>query len=811
MASGQVDRSWMWHASFSEERTDTAGLFVHFRRTVHITDQELVPLSLLLHVTADTRYKLYVNSRLVLFGPVKGDASLWFYDEVDVAPFLKPGLNQMYVVVLRFFHGTHHAVSFPRLSVGGLRLVVSGDEGVWAARLGSGASWEAAIDPDTLLPVDEPEDDFLHIYEHTSRHPARVWRWLPVKLHSFLVSTGNSTPWTLSPRLTPLPARGRDNFSHLHNLRSSLDRAAWERLLLHGGGEALVLPAGSEHQLDLEMAVHTTAFISYRFSRAGAEGSVLRVVYSEAYEDTPTLVPYLRRKGDRRDTAKSLLGPSDTYWLEGPRNGPRHCDDEEEDEVYAPFHFRTFRFLRVILKVGASDLVLRGFQVEPISYPLDVQARIECPDEDAKLWDTSIRTLRNCMHDCYEDCPFYEQLQYAMDTRSSILFTYRLSGDDRLARQAIIQLHNSFQPRLGLTASRAPSHTPQIIPNFSLFWVCMVADHYEHNGDAAFLAPFSHVVDAVLGYFGSWLGPLGLVVNDSGPGLWNFTDWADAWHPYGIPPAVERTGISTYTNCLYAYALRHAATVAAAIGREALAQEYLHRAKRVVSAVRDHCFDGRFFADSVAAHADEATDYSQMAQAWAVLGGAVCDTDAQALMRRTLDPSRGRPLVGSSISMSFYTLRALSAAGGSVYSDLFGRFWDPWRAQLALNVTTWEEDDVSQRSDCHAWGSAPIYEFTAEVAGIRPGGPGWSSVVFAPRVWLYRTFRASCPMRMAGGELTGMAQASWFEAESGETEISLRFDMKVEKAIPVHVQVPTQDDSIMDTTREIVLRVKRRE
>lgn len=85
MAATVLDKSWMWHPSFSEAQGSTAGLFVHFRKHLQL---EQVPKTLPIQITADTRYKLYVNKSLVAFGPVKGDANLWFYDEVDIASFL---------------------------------------------------------------------------------------------------------------------------------------------------------------------------------------------------------------------------------------------------------------------------------------------------------------------------------------------------------------------------------------------------------------------------------------------------------------------------------------------------------------------------------------------------------------------------------------------------------------------------------------------------------------------------------------------------------------------------------------------------
>jgi hypothetical protein len=227
--------------------------------------------------------------------------------------------------------------------------------------------------------------------------------------------------------------------------------------------------------------------------------------------------------------------------------------------VYAPFHFRTFRFLALDIKVTEeSELVFLGLDIVRTNYPLEVVAEFNIESEEntfpaEQLWDTSILTLENCTHDCYEDCPFYEQLQYAMDARSSALFTYCVS-DDRLARQAIVQLHNSFQPAIGLTASRAPCEHLQIIPHFSLFWVCMVADHFEYFGDAEFTSQFLPICDAVLESFRRRIDPaVGLVRCYQSDDFWDFVDWTAEWQPFGIPPAGKWTGFQNFSNFLYAY------------------------------------------------------------------------------------------------------------------------------------------------------------------------------------------------------------------------------------------------------------------
>ena len=81
----------------------------------------------------------------------------------------------------------------------------------------------------------------------------------------------------------------------------------------------------------------------------------------------------------------------------------------------------------------------------------------------------------------------YEQLQYTMDTRLEMLFTYAVGGDTRMARRTLWDFHCSQLPD-GILQSRYPSQYPQVIPVFSLHWIFMLEDYYTQTGDAALIS-----------------------------------------------------------------------------------------------------------------------------------------------------------------------------------------------------------------------------------------------------------------------------------------------------------------------------------
>src|SRR4051812_46902603 len=57
----------------------------HFRKSFLLDEK---PQQFIVHVSADNRYKLYVNDSLVSFGPAKGDLYHWNFETIDIAAHL---------------------------------------------------------------------------------------------------------------------------------------------------------------------------------------------------------------------------------------------------------------------------------------------------------------------------------------------------------------------------------------------------------------------------------------------------------------------------------------------------------------------------------------------------------------------------------------------------------------------------------------------------------------------------------------------------------------------------------------------------
>lgn len=767
----QQDSNWIWIQEKQENEAKNP-FIVLFRKVIYI---QASPVDADIIISADSRYKLYVNDRLVEVGPSKGDNQIWYQDEIDISSFLKPGDNVIAVEVLRFsqnpFRGNQSVMttSFPGLYFTGICRDREGN----IYNLSADRFWKYMIDSRVEIKAETKGFAPLHFYE-VKREDLTIteWKktgyddgkWKNVVPYPERSIRKNVSPGNLNPRTIPFMYRKLRRFNGVHHVVSSdKKKKDWEDFLTGKG--TVYIPPGADEIVEIDAGEEMTGYLKLVVS--GGKDSVIELLQSEAYvqdsmPDGEQVQPGIPVKKDRTDFVNGHLeGYRDIYYPSGISG--------REKQVFEPFWFRTFRFIRLHIVGGSKPLILQDLVYEETGYPLEIGSWTETSDPTLKgIWEISERTLRRCMHETYEDCPFYEQLQYVMDSRAQILYTYTVAADDRLSRKCMDDFRRS-QRYDGLLCSAYPNTKPNVIPGFSIYYILMLHDHMMYFGDMQFIRRHIPTVEGVLYYFESHLtekGYVGKIGDVHGKGqFWSFIDWVPQWVS-GVPNAVT-TGSITMESLLFLMGLEAAAELTVFIGRKELAQEYMEKADVLRKSIRRWCIG----EDGMLKDGANCEEYSQHCQVFGILSGALTEKEGKINLLRTLTERERYPQC--TVSMALYLFRALEMTGLYEYTD---QYWDTWRNMIRNNMTTCAESDVSPRSECHAWGSLALFELPSVVLGVRPVAPGYEEVQIRP---------VPGYLDWARGEVVtpkGIVKVSWIKTEDGiQVEYTLPDGLKVKE------------------------------
>jgi alpha-L-rhamnosidase len=535
-----------WNAQWISHPTESLldyGVF-HFRKDFELKEQ---PKEFIINISADNRYRLYVNGKPVCFGPARADLEHWTFESIDIAPFIKPGKNIIAATIWNF----GELKPWAQFSIK-TAFIVQGNSSSEVI-VNTDTTWKVIKDQAyTPAPASSKETSGQFVVVGPcDRVDAALypWGWETPDYddHSWLTpktldtahprGVGTDINWELTPRVIPAMEQMHQRFATVRRISGA---ALPEGFL--GGKAALTIPANRKITILFDQEKLTTGYPELLVS--GGKGGRLKLTYSESLFDVNG------SKGNRNEIeGKSILGYSDYFLPDGNPN-----------RLFRPLWFRTWRYLQMEIETSAAPLTINSFSSEFTAYPLKENAVFDSDRPDLKkIWNTGWRTARLCANETYFDCPYYEQLQYVGDTRIQALISLYVSGDDRLVRNAITNLNES-QFYEGLTRSRYPSANPQIIPPFSLFWIDMVNDYWTLRNDPEFIKSFLPGIENVLGWFTRRI--------DKGTGLlgkveyWNFVDWATEWAWNnesgigGVPPGGMNDGNSSILSMQFAYALQ---------------------------------------------------------------------------------------------------------------------------------------------------------------------------------------------------------------------------------------------------------------
>lgn len=704
--------NWIWLADWRQEEEEKTTL-VQFRKEMYLAER---PESFPIQITADSRYKLYINGEFCTEGPAKGDDKIWFLDEIETEPYLKKGRNVWEVTVMR---------RSLQAEKGCLGIFCTKTPGLFiksAANILRGfctdESWQGRRLTGIHFVAENPFFAPLQIQEQTSW---TVDQWGAVREYDLKELSEILCPDKICERPIPLMEHGIGKWKGISKFCQTSMKEKWYEFV--DSGKPLEIPPHKKEIIDLDAKELQTAYLILRV--AGGAGASVRLLHAEAYAfhipDPPKSYEDLPLKKDREDAAQGeLSGFMDIYEVSGRGT-------VEEPECYEPFWFRTFRFVKLEIETREEPLRLLGFSYRTIGYPLDVKTRVKTSDPDfSAIWDMSLRTLKRCMHETYEDCPFYEQLQYSMDARNEILYTYAVSADDRLARRCMEDFRRS-QRADGMLNACYPSVGKNVIPGFSIYYIGMLYDHMMYFGDKGFLRRHRLAMERILNWFGRNLDERGLVrkVGDINrpKNSWSFIDWTPQWDATtGVPPATLK-GAVTMESLLYLLGMQYAETICRYLGDEEKANRYQNQAKGLRKAVRKCCTG----ENGMIQDGPGIAEYSQHCQVFAVLTGLVSEEEGAQLLIETLEHKE--KYAQCSVAMMFYLFRALEKCG--IY-ERTKALWSIWRDMLSNHLTTCAEDNLRSRSDCHAWGALLLYELPSVILGVRPTAPGYEKMEAEP-------------------------------------------------------------------------------
>jgi alpha-L-rhamnosidase len=710
-----------WNAIWINAGGETGrdyGVF-YFRKQVDLATK---PATFFVNVSADNRYKLYVNGTLVSLGPARGDTYFWNYEHVDLAPYLVAGKNLIAATVWNEAEVRPEAqISLRTAFI--LQGATPAEEALntnnsWKAirdkayrplgvSLGYGAYYVAG--PGELVDQSKTIKNAMSPTLDDSAWPAAT------NLdHGKPKGMADAFGWMLVPSAIPAMEMV---YQRIPLVRKAVGVTVPQNF--PAIKTALTIPANTIATLILDQTFLTNAYLTLNFSKG--KGAGISLTYAESMFDN--LKKYGIRKGDRNAVeGKEIGGRKDSLLADG-----------SDEQTFTTLYWRTYRYIKLIVHTQDEPLVITDLYGTATGYPFIMNAKLKTDNpEMQQMLDIGWRTARMDAIETYMDCPYYEQLQYIGDTRIQAMVSYYNSGDDRLMRNAI-NLMDQSRLGEGITLSRHPSYSPQIISTFSLWYVGVLYDYWMYRPDALFIKGKLDGARGVLNFFSRYQQPDGSLKDVP---YWTFVDWSNGFGN-GQPPLGSKGG-SAVLDLQLLTALQQAAQMEAKLGMPAFAALYRAKAAQLTQTIQHKYWDAtrQLYADN-----EDKKVFSQHANSLAILTGVAAKASAPAIGRKLLADAS---LTQCTIYFKYYLHLALVQAGmGNDYM----KWLDIWREDMRLGLTTWAEmsDVPNSRSDCHAWGSSPNVEFFRTVLGIDSYAPGFAKVKIEPHLGDLKTASGQIP------------------------------------------------------------------
>jgi hypothetical protein len=667
-----------------------------------------------LHVSGDQRIALFCDGEYLGMGPDRSDLRRWSFHSYEVR--LAAGDHRLTAMVHSI--ATHmpqaqvtHRPAF-LLAAEGTDLDLNTGSGAWRVGLLQGVSCSRGksigyhvVGPDFRIEGDpffaetswvEPEGIAQGAITCEGGSLSKFWRLFPSRLPE-----QTRTPVAETGRIRMVKDLAEEAF---FTEEGSDDTTRWQELI--EGKGSVTIPPRTRRTILWDLDDYQCAYPQVTLSH-GREAS-FNIEWSESC--FRPVEEGERNKGNRDEVeGRRWIGYGDTFVADGGEN-----------RIFTPLWWRAGRYVRIVIETADEALRVDRITLMDTRFPVENEGRFTCSDKALEgVIPLAVRGIQMCSHETYMDCPYYEQMMYVGDTRLQFLTACVMSSEERLNQRAL-ELFDWSRHVTGFVLERHPSDTRQLSLTFSMIYILMLRDGAWWQRYPEFIRERIPGVRGMLEQFRALRGEDGLFTALPG---WSFIDWVtDKKWQHGYAPE-GNGGTSSVNNLLFLLALQSAIEIEEAYGEPHFVSSYRDWSEALAPAIREAFWDEErgLFADD-----PKHEYYSEHAQCLALLSGQFPELEERCFASLIAAPDLAR----TTVYFSFYLHEVLTKFGRV---DLLQEKFEFWKELKAQGFKTPVESPEPSRSDCHAWGSHPLFSMHASLCGIRPSSPGFQSVHIRPQ------------------------------------------------------------------------------
>ena len=673
---------WIWNSEAVENNC-----YVNFKRDFDVNNSSDFAS---LKIACESEYVVYINGELVGIGQYNDFPPLYTYDTYEVAKYLKLGQNKL--EIFAYHQGT---MSFQ---------YQKGEPGICYEL--SFADQKIASDKDTLSAVSKAYKNGKNVHMTTSQYG-----------HGFICDArqfgkeeySKSIEKTL-PDLQPRPIEKcyfEDRTSKVIAQGTFKRNEETGHLGIDMMKDSLSSKFAFEvFEKDMETVVtNEDIYVIYVIGKNTAGYFTMDI---DAEEGTIVDISYGEHLNDMR--VRSAMSDLAGRTLKARCFANRYiCKEGAQNFSY---YYRRISGRYIELHIKGKVRCVKNVKIIGSFYPLkDVFTYNNGDNLLNKIFDVSKYTLKMCMHEHYEDCPWREQALYGSDSRNQMLFGYYAFGEYKFAKESMRLIAKSVGED-GVGAITAPTDCPNYkIPSFTFIWLLAMSEYIEYSGDKSLAEEYYPLLKLISEKRLSEMS-CSLPMPPTDEKYWNFYEWNT-----GLDGEYLLKGETNVCDALYAgfyyIGLSSIAKIFEFLGKEDESKKIKDALLPLKSKINETFYDDEKGVYATFVRNGKKEIYSELCQEILLYAG-IADEYKEHLLEVITNEN---DLIKTTLSYQVYKYDVLLSEGDKykqyVYDDIVSR----WGKMLYAGATTfWEtelgvDDFDNAGSLCHGWSATPLYVF----------------------------------------------------------------------------------------------------